>query len=78
MARIGNGMDHIAFQVLDGHPVDTWWRHLRNSYFREGSQNDGWDALKAWADLKGLAFSHEWDLDLEDYRIRFRPKAPAR
>jgi hypothetical protein len=60
-------LEHIADDVLAGRRREEWWYVLRNSYFREGTPEDGWRALLDWAK------AHHIEVRAEEVRVSGRP-----
>ncbi len=70
-------LQHIADDVLAGRPREEWWYVLRNTYFREGTPEDGWRALLDWAGTHGIEVQAQ-DVRRSgrpDRRLTFTPRA---
>ena len=52
--RHGNELDQIVGRVRKGQPVEALWSLLRNLFFRAGTPSDGWKAMEAWFNDKGV------------------------
>ena len=53
----GNEIDHLAAQALREGYAQTMWLGMRNAYFRAGTPNEGWAAMVAAFDARGVAVS---------------------
>lgn len=41
----GNEIDHLAAECQRKGQAEALWLMLRNAYFRDGTPEDGWDAM---------------------------------
>lgn len=58
--KSGNHIEHLAREALEKGRAEDVWIGLRNAYFREGTQEEGFAAMVQWfADL-GVTATSDW------------------
>jgi len=57
---IGNAIDHLADEARAKGFVETTWLAMRNVYFRDGSPEEGWDAMVASFKARGIKVTSDW------------------
>ena len=57
---IGNAIDHLADDARAKGFAETTWLGLRNTYFSDGSPEDGWEAMLASFKRRGIKATSEW------------------
>jgi hypothetical protein len=56
----GNHIEHLAHEALEKGRAEDMWIGLRNTYFREGTQEEGFsDMVKCFAEL-GVKATSDW------------------
>jgi len=58
--KAGNEIDHLAAEAKRNGHADTLWLMLRNVYFRDGTPEDGWDAMVNCFAGMGIRAVSDW------------------
>lgn len=58
--QLGNEIEHLAAECQRNGHAETLWLMLRNAYFRDGTTEEGWQAMVECFAGMGVRALSEW------------------
>lgn len=56
----GNHIEHLAHEALEKGRAEDVWIGLRNAYFRDGTQEEGFAAMVQWFADRSVTAASDW------------------